>query len=54
METPVQSQRSELSLLNEEKGDLVTKLEIGQGRLQQINSRIAQILNINPVQPNQR
>ena len=48
---------NELNKLYAEKGEVVTQLEIGQAKLQQLNSRIVQILGIpqgQPPQPVQR
>ena len=47
------AQNDELKNLYAEKGELVTQLEIGQSRLQNINSRIAQIIGISQGQPPQ-
>ena len=41
----------ELKNLFAEKGELVTQLELGQAKLQQVNMRISQILNIQPQAP---
>ena len=44
---PVQmNPQQELAQLYQEKGELVTQLEVGQGKLQQINLRLSQILGI--------
>lgn len=37
---------NELSQLYAEKGEIVTQLEVAQGKLQQINIRLSQILGI--------
>lgn len=42
---------NELGQLYAEKGELVTQLEVAQGKLQQINLRIAQILGLNQPGP---
>lgn len=41
----------ELARLYAEKGELVTQLEVGQGRLQQINLRLSQLLNLGQPAP---
>lgn len=48
METPV-PQNNEIKSLFAEKGELITQLEIAQGKLQQVNMRLGQLLNL-PVQ----
>lgn len=45
-EIPVPNPNQELANLYTEKGELVTQLEVAQGRLQTINMRIAQILGL--------
>ncbi len=42
----VQVPQNELSQLYAEKGEIVTQLEVAQGRLQQINIRLSQLLGI--------
>jgi len=42
----------ELSKLYAEKGEIVTQLEVGQSRLQQINLRLTQLLGLNQPQIN--
>lgn len=42
---------NELANLYTEKGELVTQLEVAQGRLQQINIRLSQLLGLG--QPHQ-
>ena len=42
---------NELESLFREKGELVTQLEIGQGKLQQINLRLTQLLGLNQPVP---
>ena len=54
METPIPANNQEYKDLMFQKGELVTQLEIAQGKLQQVNMRISQILNLGqntPVQP---
>ena len=41
----------ELKNLFAEKGELVTQLELGQFKLQQVNAKLNQILNIQQLQP---
>ena len=41
----------ELQQLYAEKGEIVTQLEVAQQKLQQINIRLSQILNIGQQQP---
>ena len=43
--------QDEISRLYAEKGELVTQLEIAQSKLQQVNLRLSQILNIGQNQP---
>ena len=50
METQVPVAQDELKNLFAEKGELVTQLEIGQNKLQLVNNRIGQILNLNQSQ----
>ena len=45
--TPVPVSQEELKNLFAEKGELVTQLEIAQNKLQQVNMRIGQLLNLN-------
>ena len=45
------SNPNELSELYARKGEIVTQLEVAQGQLQQINTRLAQILGINQAPP---
>ena len=45
---PVQGS-NELGSLYAEKGEIVTQLEVAQGRLQQINMRLSQLLGLNQV-----
>lgn len=49
-------QNNELVSLYAEKGEIVTQLEVAQGRLQQINIRLTQLLGLNqaPAQPVQK
>lgn len=49
METPVPQSNNEIKSLFAEKGELITQLEIAQGKLQQVNMRLGQLLNL-PVQ----
>jgi len=44
--TPVPVGNDEAKNLFAEKGEIITQLEIAQGRLQQVNARLAQLLNI--------
>ena len=44
-------QNNELASLYAEKGEIVTQLEVGQSRLQQINLRLSQILGLNQQTP---
>ena len=44
-------QNNELISLYAEKGEIVTQLEVAQSRLQQINMRLSQILNLNQQVP---
>lgn len=50
MTQPLPVNNDEIKSLFAEKGELVTQLEIGQSKLQQVNLRLAQLLNI-PQQP---
>lgn len=43
MNQPVQN---ELASLYAEKGEIVTQLEVAQGKLQQINLRLSQLLGL--------
>ena len=46
---------NEINQLYAEKGELVTQLEVAQGRLQQINLRLSQLLGLGqPVQVNKQ
>lgn len=45
--------QDEIKNLFAEKGELITQLEIGQSKLQQVNLRIGQLLNIPQPQVNQ-
>ncbi len=45
--TPVNNPQDELRNLYAEKGELISQLEIGQFRLQNINARLNQILGLN-------
>lgn len=49
MNQPI-SATDELKNLFAEKGELVTQLELGQSKLQQVNLRLSQLLNIQPQQ----
>lgn len=46
-ETQVPVAQDEVKNLFAEKGELVTQLEIAQQKLQQVNMRLGQLLNIN-------
>lgn len=48
---PVQVPQNELNELYARKGEIVTQLEVAQGQLQQINSRIAQLLGLGQPAP---
>lgn len=50
MTNPVPVQ-NELASLYAEKGELVTQLEIAQGKLQMINNRLSQILGLSQTVP---
>lgn len=39
-------QNNELAILYQEKGEVVTQLELGQNKLMQINARLNQLLGI--------
>lgn len=43
-----------LNQLYAEKGELVTQLEIGQGKLAQVNQQIANLLGLTPIPVNQQ
>ena len=49
--TPVPVSQNEVKELFAEKGELVTQLEIAQSKLQQVNMRLGQLLNLNQAQP---
>ncbi len=44
--TQVNVPQNELASLYAEKGEIVTQLEVAQGRLQNINLRLSQILGL--------
>lgn len=46
METPIPANNNEVAQLFAEKGELVTQLEIAQGKLNQVNLRLSQLLNL--------
>lgn len=46
MTQPLPVNNDELKNLFAEKGELLTQIELAQGRLQQVNTRLAQLLNI--------
>lgn len=46
----MEAQNDQLSKLYSEKGELVTQLEIAQGRLGKVNQQIAQLLGLTAVQ----
>jgi len=51
MSNPVPVNPNEITQLYAEKGELVTQLEVAQGRLQQINIRLSQLLGLNQQNP---
>ena len=51
METPVPVNNNEVAQLFAEKGELITQLEVAQGKLQQVNLRLSQLLNLTQAQP---
>ena len=40
--------QQEIDDLFKQKGELITQLEVGQSKLQQVNLRLGQLLNIQP------
>lgn len=48
--TPIPQGNDEVKNLFAEKGEIITQLELAQAKLQQVNARLAQLLNI-PQQP---
>ena len=49
--TPIPQGNNEIKSLFAEKGELITQLEIAQGKLQQVNMRLGQLLNLPVQQP---
>lgn len=47
---PVPNMNEQLSKLYAEKGELVTQLEVANGKLGQINQQLAQLLGLTAVQ----
>lgn len=45
-----ESPQDEIKNLFAEKGELITQLEIGQTKLQQVNLRLSQLLNLPQIQ----